>query len=171
MLLSAQSYFQLAQAHGFWGFENDVLPRTTTEEFALDSYQNCAYGIARFAECTGKLPTRVSIVSWGFKKDRFRLHMESTLGWRTPWTFVPAGTPSNIELSVAAESETFRRFSEDMTGHEGVLGEKKAKRNPFGRRHGYAGSVPCLSGVLSWKGATPVPVNLLPWSSSFSQDD
>jgi hypothetical protein len=164
ILSEAQSYFQVASAFDFWGHRDSVLPRTTTEEFALDSYQNCLYGIARFAECTGRLPMRLTIISWEFKRQRFALHVERTLRWTREWLFLGVGSPEDLPESALMEEMTLKLFKADMSGHGAVLGKKKAKRNPFGRVHGYPLSVPSMARMLEWTGATPVPVDAVPWT-------
>jgi hypothetical protein len=44
--------------------------RATTEEFALDSYENLLFAIARFKEVTGRWPERVTVVGYGMKRRR-----------------------------------------------------------------------------------------------------
>lgn len=52
--------------------------RMTTENFALDSYQNLLFSIARFREYTGSYPERITVVGYGMKKSRFEeLHAKA----------------------------------------------------------------------------------------------
>jgi hypothetical protein len=44
--------------------------RVTTEEYALDSYQNLLFAIARFHEVTGGWPRRITVVGYGMKRRR-----------------------------------------------------------------------------------------------------
>ena len=44
--------------------------RVTTEEFALDSYQNLLFAIARFREVVGDWPKKVTVVGYGMKRRR-----------------------------------------------------------------------------------------------------
>ena len=45
--------------------------RATTENYALDSYQNLLFSISRFHEYTGRFPENITIIGYGFKRDRF----------------------------------------------------------------------------------------------------
>lgn len=52
--------------------------RMTTENFALDSYQNLLFSIARFREYTGSYPERITVIGYGMKKSRFEeLHAKA----------------------------------------------------------------------------------------------
>jgi hypothetical protein len=163
ILSEGQSYFQVADAFDFWGHRESARPRTTTEEFSLDSYHNCLYGLARFAECTGRLPLRLTIISWAFKRKRFQLHVEKALHWSRDWVFLGVGSPEQLAMAELAEADTRAHFETDMTGHGPVLGLKKAERNRSGRVNGYAKSVPCMEKMLEWTGTTPVPRDIIPW--------
>jgi hypothetical protein len=44
--------------------------RVTTEEYALDSYQNLLFAIARFHEVTGGWPRKITVVGYGMKRRR-----------------------------------------------------------------------------------------------------
>lgn len=164
ILSEGQSYYQFAQVFDFWGMRDSVQPRTTTEEFSRDSYDNCILGIARFAECTGRLPTTLTIISWKFKKARFRFHVETTLNWQPEWyRFLGVGNPKNQAAAEKGEIQTLKIFQTDCTGYGPVLGPKKADRNPFRRHHGYVDSVPCMRDALLFHEASPLPKDICPW--------
>ena len=55
--------------------------RTTTENHALDSYQNLLFSIARFREFTGNFPKRITVVGYGFKKARFTELHRKAIRW------------------------------------------------------------------------------------------
>lgn len=55
--------------------------RMTTENFALDSYQNLVFSIARFREYTGSYPERITVVGYGMKKSRFEELHAKALRW------------------------------------------------------------------------------------------
>jgi hypothetical protein len=44
--------------------------RVATEEYALDSYQNLLFAIARFKEVTGRRPFKITVVGYGMKRRR-----------------------------------------------------------------------------------------------------
>ena len=55
-----------------------VHARATTENYALDSYQNLLFSIARFREFTGHFPRKITVVGYEFKRARFmELHREA----------------------------------------------------------------------------------------------
>jgi hypothetical protein len=45
--------------------------RVATEEYALDSYQNLLFAIARFREVTGNWPGKITVVGYGMKRRRY----------------------------------------------------------------------------------------------------
>lgn len=80
LLSEAQSYLAIAQAMSLLPAATSSLPasgplpltaRVTTEEFALDSYQNLLFAIARFREFTGNYPQKITVVGYGMKRNRF----------------------------------------------------------------------------------------------------
>lgn len=66
----AQSYLRLAVAADLLPGPR-VFPRVTTEEFALDSFQNLLFSFARFKEVTGRWPEKVTVVGYEMKRARF----------------------------------------------------------------------------------------------------
>ena len=70
--------------------------RATTEDHALDSFQNVLFSLARFHEATGAYPARITVVSFGAKQQRFvELHARA-LRWPAPrrakvWPERPCG--------------------------------------------------------------------------------
>lgn len=79
----AESYYRLALSSNLLGQrESDpIFERTTTENHALDSYQNLLFSIARFREFTGRIPERITIVGYGFKKPRFTELHRKAIRW------------------------------------------------------------------------------------------
>lgn len=164
-----QSYYELALVHGFWGHASVVAERTTTEDFARDSYENVVFGIARFRECTGRYPERLTVVSWRFKEKRFRHHAMS-IRWPISellFRYEAVCNPLGDALipALAAEERTLEAFRKDPTGSmpDGPLLAKRQKRNPYKRHHGYGFSCPELTRVLIWKGVDKIPVEMVPW--------
>lgn len=45
--------------------------RATTETYALDSYQNLLFSVARFHEVTGRYPSQITVVGYEMKRRRF----------------------------------------------------------------------------------------------------
>lgn len=55
--------------------------RATTEGYALDSYQNLLFSLARFHEYTGRWPTRITVVGYAMKQRRFAELHRRALRW------------------------------------------------------------------------------------------
>jgi hypothetical protein len=77
-LSEGASYHRLAAAKGLLDTtgSSSHLPlsaRATTEEFALDSYENLLFSMARFREVTGHWPSHVTVVGYGMKQHRCAL--------------------------------------------------------------------------------------------------
>lgn len=52
--------------------------RVFLEEFARDSYENLLFSICRFKEATGNYPSRVTVIGFDFKENRFsKLHRKA----------------------------------------------------------------------------------------------
>lgn len=167
ILSEAQSYCQLATSFNFWGHPT-VQSRMTTEEFSRDSYDNLLFCIARFYECTGSFPQKITMISWTFKRKRFHHHAE-TISWPLEkLSFVGIGTPDDLQNALASEARTLFEFKNDQTGYGtngSSLGKKKAARNPFRRQHGYHRSCPSLIPLLDWTEATSFPKEEVPWET------
>lgn len=75
----AESYLRLALTMNLLPSSEQV--RATTEEHALDSYQNLLFSIARFHEYTGHYPARITIVGYEMKRRRFNELHRVALRW------------------------------------------------------------------------------------------
>lgn len=58
-----------------------ALLRATTENHALDSYQNLLFSVARFHEYTGRWPARITVVGYEMKRRRFSELHRAALRW------------------------------------------------------------------------------------------
>ena len=77
----AESYLRLALSSRLLPPNPNHSLRATTENYALDSYQNLLFSIARFHEFTGHYPRYITIIGYEMKKRRFtELHREA-LRW------------------------------------------------------------------------------------------
>jgi len=80
----AESYLRLGQTRGILPNQSPTTQpfgRATTENFALDSYQNLLFSIARFREYTGHFPIQITVVGYDFKRPRFEELHRSALRW------------------------------------------------------------------------------------------
>lgn len=76
------SYYRVADALNLWGgAASNVRARTTTEEFATDSFQNLMFSICRFQEVTGSYPDKITVISFTFKQHRFEEMHSKALLW------------------------------------------------------------------------------------------
>lgn len=77
----AESYMRLALAADVFLSKSTPFARATTEDHALDSYQNLLFSIARFHEYTGRYPTKITVVGYEFKQARFTDLHRKALRW------------------------------------------------------------------------------------------
>ncbi|KAJ1032683.1 hypothetical protein NDA16_000705 [Ustilago loliicola] len=137
--------------------------RMTTENFALDSFENLLFSIARFREYTGHYPGRITVVGYGFKKARFEELHAKAVRWNTQGflrngerTFQYVGiddelTDSEISTQYMGEKiKAYNLFDKDMYGCHGRLREKRIERNPTRRFHPYMSSAPEIADLLNW---------------------
>ena len=77
-----ESYLRLAQGSGLLPpLEQEHFVRVTTEDDALDSFQNLLFSIARFHEYTGHYPSKITVVGFEIKRRRFTELHRAALRW------------------------------------------------------------------------------------------
>lgn len=118
----------------------------STEDFARDSFENLLFCLCRFRELTGRLPRKVTVFGFSFKKDRFeRLHRRA-IGY--PAERFQYKSPEELEFTVEQLEEcrrgeyknAYSLFENDLFGcHNRDLIAKRKSRDPFNRLHGIAG--------------------------------
>jgi len=172
----AQAYYHVADAMNLWPSDEgaSVRARTTTEEFATDSFENLMFSIARFREVTGNYPKKITVVSFSFKQRRFETLHAPALRWpadRFAYVGVdpPSSTGFDLKRSTEGESKNAAApFERDPYGcHSEVLQEKRKGRNPFHRTPPYGLSCPEMKDLLSFCGPELVPVDRIPWGNGF----
>lgn len=67
----SRGYFEVGVRMGVWGEGDLENGRIVLEEAALDSWENLVRGLVGFWRATGAWPGKISIVSLGFKRERF----------------------------------------------------------------------------------------------------
>jgi len=186
------SYYRVAEHYGWWGHTTPttsrlavrslraagrdspipVPQRTVTEDFAADSFQNLLFSLCRFKEVVGRYPSRVTVVSFTFKRRRFQdLHRAALRFPLSHFNFLGLQPPawSRFDLAEAERGETenaARSYEEDPYGcHTPALAAKRDARNPFRRTTPYPLSCPDIRTLLEWCGPGLFP-DALPWSSS-----
>ncbi|EJD37504.1 hypothetical protein AURDEDRAFT_116756 [Auricularia subglabra TFB-10046 SS5] len=171
------SYLRLAHDAKLFGRdynESAPFPRATSEQFALDSFQNVLFSIGRFHEVTGSYPSRITVVSFGAKRARFvELHSQA-LRWRADRFNYVGIDPADKAAAAMFQGEKqfgYAPYSKDLYGCHGELLAKRRKRNPFHRFHSYYTSSPELAGLLDYcpghldGGQTHIYPGALPWDS------
>jgi len=143
--------------------------RATSENYALDSFQNLLFSIARFREYTGRWPEYITVVGYEMKKRRFEeLHREA-LRWPAD-RFMYVGIDGKWEGANAQEGELqngYKPYRQDMYGCHSNLLSKRRSRNPFSRFHSYYTSSPELGPLFDWcpNVRTRLFDGPLPWDS------
>ena len=99
-----ESYSRLAIESNI--FHNGFIPfeRATSEEHALDSYQNLLFSIARFHEVTGSYPEHITVISFEMKRRRFEQLHTRALRWpEKRFTFVGIDEEGDTTLQYKGE--------------------------------------------------------------------
>lgn len=130
--------------------------RMTTENFALDSFENLLFSIGRFYEYTGTYPRKITVVSYEFKKKRFVDLHAVALRWSTN-KYLPSGTRQfnyvgidDEDMGPSVHDNAYDLFERDMYGCFNVLLTKRRKRNSSRRLPPYRSTAPELAGLMDW---------------------
>jgi hypothetical protein len=104
-LSEAASYYYLAEQNGW--LLGDLKQRVFLEEYARDSYENLLFSICRFRELTGGFPTRITVIGFDFKSQRFNDIHRHAIGFPVDqFTYVGMRpTPTSFDHSKAAAGE------------------------------------------------------------------
>jgi hypothetical protein len=139
----AKTYHDIAMARRLWipkemrAVRDDVAQRTTSEEFARDSFENLLFGICRFQQVANSYPRIVTVASWSFKATRFDLHRAAIQFPATRFRFVGVNEPIDLNGALRGERKALESFIKYPFGTAGDLADKRATRNPFGQEHQY----------------------------------
>jgi hypothetical protein len=93
----AGSYWHVANAFEWFG-KVGVEPRALLEDRARDSLENLLFSMCRFRQFTGRYPTRITVVSYDFKRKRFLEQHAKSLSFpldRVVFIGTPALDPDN----------------------------------------------------------------------------
>ncbi|KAI9068313.1 hypothetical protein FKP32DRAFT_1587715 [Trametes sanguinea] len=150
--------------------------RATTENFALDSYQNLLFSVARFHEYTGRYPARITVIGYEMKRRRFTELHRAALRWpETRFEYIGIDADGDAEAQGGKSAQQgelqngYLPYTQDMYGCHGTLLEKRRSRNPFLRFHSYYTSAPELAPLFNWcpgraeGGQTTIFPGPLPW--------
>lgn len=149
----AQSYMALATSADVFHSPAPFL-RATTEDYALDSFQNLLFSIARFHEYTGHYPIEITVVGYEFKRLRFIDLHRTAIRWPIQrFHYIGIDPEDGHNLTAAEEGEResgYLPFSNDSYGCHSILLAKRRQRNPFVRFHSYYTSCPELQSLFDW---------------------
>jgi|TARA_B110001450_G_C17655574_1_gene495081 hypothetical protein len=144
------SYWEVARANSWFGKADTVATRAFTEDFARDSLENVMFSITRFHELTGKVPRKLTVVGYEFKRERFvDLHRAALRFPRDRFVYVGTGAAGTEERSSASEVDVRAQFRADPYGCSGELRRKRRARDPFNVGQPYSRTNPELEPLLS----------------------
>ncbi|KIK68925.1 hypothetical protein GYMLUDRAFT_236808 [Collybiopsis luxurians FD-317 M1] len=162
----AESYLRLA-------LQSDLLPhdfaRVTTENYALDSFQNLLFSIARFHEYTGVYPATITVVGYEMKRKRFTdLHRVAIRWPMHQFEYIGIDSDDVAEAIVARDGENafgYIPYAKDLYGCHSELLRKRRSRNPHSRFHPYHTSSSEISTLMEWcpTDADTLYNGILPW--------
>ena len=121
----------------------------TTEEFALDSFDNLLYSIARYNETTSYYPDDITICGFGFKEERFLKYHANAIDFPIDRiTYLSDGPYPNYDnkeekdqyfnnLEKAENKNALSLFAKDWYGTCEPLNQKKSSRNLYKRTPRY----------------------------------
>ncbi|KAJ6593636.1 hypothetical protein B0H19DRAFT_1215610 [Mycena capillaripes] len=161
-----ESYLRLALKSVF---QSESFSRATSEDFALDSFQNLLFSIARFHEYTGAYPHKITIVGLEMKRARFvELHRAAIRWPEARFTYI--GIDMDGDNSQARQGERqngYLPYLSDLYGCHTFLAKKRRDRNYDARYPPYYLSSPQLQPLLGWCPSvhTQLFSDQLPWSA------
>lgn len=142
----AQSYLDLCVSNSFWNITTpeEAKERILLEEQALDSFANVLFSLLKFWRKTGHFPEKMTIVSHGFKEDRFmELHIPAIrfpkdkvvfFGIDPEYMKVGNGAFDEEragEVRRGSREKGFGEWERDPLGVGSVLSGKREGRNPW----------------------------------------
>ena len=131
------------------------------------------FSICRFREVTGHYPSKITVVSFSFKRRRFESLHAPALGWPEDMFFYvgvdpPASTGFNLKRATEGEyNNAALPFENDPYGcNSPVLQKKRKERNPYSRTPPYPLSCPEMKEVFTYCGPKAFSREKLPWGQT-----
>jgi hypothetical protein len=162
----AASYYYLAEEKKWM---KSLEHRVFLEEYARDSFENLLFSVCRFREVTGYYPSRISVVGFDFKGNRFQELHRKAIGFPSAnFTYVGVRTVHphfDQSKAVRGEDVAVQSFTKDLYGcNDPSLFQKRETRNPFRRTVPYELACPEMRDLLHWCGPTLFGgIEDLPW--------
>ncbi|KAF7362108.1 C6 transcription factor [Mycena venus] len=161
-----ESYLRLALSADL--FHSDTFSRATSESFAMDSFQNLLFSIARFHEYTGVYPDKITVVGYEMKRARFvELHRAAIRWPESHFTYIGIDVDGDNSQAQQGEHQNgYLPYRSDLYGCHTFLADKRRQRNYDARIPSYYASCPGLWPLLSWCPSEPARIftGPLPWS-------
>jgi hypothetical protein len=102
------------------GWLDQLDKRVFIEEYSRDSFENLLFSLCRFKEVTGVYPSKVTIVGFDFKEERYStLHRVALDYPQSSFTYVgmrPTNAAFEHELAALGEQKTIGAFRRSMYG-------------------------------------------------------
>lgn len=112
----AESYMRLALGMDLFG-GSTPFSRATTETYALDSYQNILFSIARFHEVTGRYPSQMTVVGYEMKRRRFEdLHRTAIRFPTAVFEYIGLEPPATADEAITARQGEVRVETQTILG-------------------------------------------------------
>ncbi|KAK0486064.1 hypothetical protein IW261DRAFT_1559494 [Armillaria novae-zelandiae] len=165
----AESYLRLALNSNVFGQSAHPYPRATTENYALDSFQNLLFSIARFHEYSGRYPDHITVVGYEMKRARFTDLHRAALRWpKEKFHYIGIDPKAEQASALARQGEQqngYLPYLKDFYGCHLDLLAKRKSRNPFSRFHSYLTSSPELRELFEYcpSPSTTIFRGKLPW--------
>ncbi|KAL4923387.1 DUF218 domain protein [Aspergillus undulatus] len=157
-ITEGESYLSLAKSNHYFGYAAIDPKNITTETYATDSYQNVLFSLLRFRLLTGTYPSRVTVVTHEFKRDRFMECHFPAVGLDGMGAVVGINPPEAVSpLRELMEGEEKRGIGLWRKDRYGVGEELRGKRVKRGWVEGME------RGVLVGVGLEPVVEELVCW--------
>ncbi|KAF9020463.1 hypothetical protein BDZ89DRAFT_1072207 [Hymenopellis radicata] len=148
-MTEAESYLRLAlNANLFANAASTPFPRATTENYALDSFQNLLFSI--------------TVVGYEMKRARFTDLHRVAIRWPEKAFHYIGIDPRQKQLA----PKRLYPYSKDLYGCHSDLLSKRRSRNPFARFHSYFTSSPELTDIFEYcpSESTILFQGPLPWT-------
>ena len=136
--------------------KNNLQGRVYIEEHARDSFENLIFSICRFKEVTGTYPSKIYVVGFDFKKERFEKLHRYAIGFPAKsFKYIglkPEQQSFPYQAALNGEKKAIESFKQDYYGCGNELFSKIIKRNPFVVPIPYELTAPELRDLLHWCG-------------------
>lgn len=124
----------IAAHHNYWADDPDpdIDSRVLVERYARDSQENLALSLELFRRFVGSHPLKLTVVGWGFKAERFKLHARHLGIPDDAFDYEGENEPYNLAAAQAGEERALQDFRDDPFAQHPPLSTKREARNLHG---------------------------------------